>query len=166
MDLRRCLEPTHVTFSLPDVLVGDFSPVVLVPAGSMGRGWEDLPVRRLIASKLVGDEFRRRPLLVFPHSAEAAFGSSAIPAARDSDIQDLAVLVHCSPKKATLPADRSEHLIHMPDVTESALSPSQSTSVRGSKLPAQKSNGLVGYVHATPGKEILDIAGVPSESMA
>ena len=62
LDLHCRVESTHVTFLLTSALVGGFGPVVLVPAGSMGHGWEDLPVRRLTAPKLVGDESRRRPL--------------------------------------------------------------------------------------------------------
>ncbi len=56
LDLCRRIESTHLAFPLPGVLVGNFSSVVLVLAGSMGNGWEDLSVRSRIASKLVGNE--------------------------------------------------------------------------------------------------------------
>ena len=42
LELRQWLESTHLTFSLPGVLVGDLRPIVLVGTGSMGNGREDL----------------------------------------------------------------------------------------------------------------------------
>ena len=38
----------HLAFLLSGVLVGNFSSVVLVLAGSMGDGWKDLSVGRRI----------------------------------------------------------------------------------------------------------------------
>ena len=64
LHLYRRFETTHLAFLLPSVLVGDFSAVVVLWLGSMGEGGEDLSVRRLIASQLVGDELQGWPPLV------------------------------------------------------------------------------------------------------
>ena len=144
------------------MLVRDFGPVVVILASSMGNGWKDLSVGRRIASKLVGNELPGWPPLVFQHLAKEALSGSAVSVACDQNIQDVAVLVHRSPKIMTFAADRDEQLIHVPDVAESALSSPQSTSVRWSKLPAPRSNGFVGYGDATLSEKVLDIAKTQS----
>jgi len=53
-----------LAFLLSGVLVGNFSPVVFIFAGSMGNGWEDLSVGSRIAAELVGDELPRRLALL------------------------------------------------------------------------------------------------------
>ena len=113
---------THLTFLLPGVLVRDFRPVILVLAGSMDDGREDLSVRSGVASKLVGHELPRWPSLVFQNLAKETFGGSPVAVACDQDIEDIAILVGCSPKIMTLAADRDEQLVDVPDVPESTLS--------------------------------------------
>ncbi len=136
----------------------DFRPVVFILAGSMGNGWEDLSARSRIASKLVGNELPWWPPLVFQHLAKEPLSGSAVSVACDQDIEDIAVLVHRSPKIMTFAADGDEHFVHVPDVAESALSSPQSKSIRWSKLAAPGSNGFVGYGDTTLSEKVLDIA--------
>jgi hypothetical protein len=147
------------------VLVGDFSSVVFVLAGSMGDGWEDLSVRSRIASKLVSHELQRWSLLVFQHLAKEAFSGALVSAACHQDIEDISILINGSPKIMTFAADGDEHLVHVPDVTEPTLSPPQSASIRWSKLSAPGSNDSVGYGDATLGEKVLDIAKTQREPM-
>lgn len=70
----------------------------------------------------------------------------------------VAVLVYGSPEIATIAPDLNEQLVHVPEVTESALPAAHGPGVRGSELPAPPSNGLVGDGDATLGEKILDIA--------
>ena len=86
--------------------------------------------------------------------------------ARDPDIEDIAILVHRSPKIMTFAANRDEHFVHVPDVTEPPLSPPRSAGVVGSKLPAPGSNGFLGYGDATLSEQVLDIAKAQSEPNA
>ena len=165
LDLCRRLESTHLAFLLPRVLVGDFSSVVFVLAGSMGDGWEDLSVGRRIAAKLVGDELQRWPLLVFQHLAKEAFSGSLVSAACDQDIEDISILIRGSPKIMTFAANRNEHFVHVPNIAEPPLSPPQSAGVLGSELAAPGSNGFVGHGDATLGEKVLDIAKAQSEPM-
>ena len=122
-------------------------------------------MRRWIASQPVGDELQRWPLLVFQDLAKEAFGSFPVSVACDQDIEDITILVHGSPKIMALAADCDEQLVHVPDVTETALSPPQCPSIRWSKLSAPGSNGFVGHDDTTLGEKVLDIAKPESESM-
>ena len=115
------MESTHLAFLLWGVLVGNFSPVVFIFAGSMGNGWEDLLVGRRIASKLAGNGLPGWPPLLLQNLAKEAFGGSPVSVACDQDIQDVAVLVHRSPKIMTFATDCDEHFVHVPDVAESTL---------------------------------------------
>ena len=65
----------------------------------------------------------------------------------------------------TCAANRDQHHIQMPYVTEPTLPTTQGTGVRRSELPAPPANGLVGHGDAALGKEILDIAQAQRESM-
>ncbi len=126
----------------------------------MGDGWEDLSVGGRIASKFVGNELPGWPPLVLQNLAKEAFGGSLVSTACDQDIEDIAVLVHRSPKIMTFAADCDEHFVHVPDVAQSTLSSPQSTGVFGSKFPAPGSNGFVGYGDATLREKVLDISKV------
>ena len=98
----------HLAFLFPAVLMGDFSSVVFVLAGSMGDGWEDLSVGGRIASKLVGNELPGWPPLVFQDLAKEVLSGPPVSVACDQNIQDVAVLVHRSPKIMTFAADGDE----------------------------------------------------------
>ena len=131
----------------------------------MGNGWEDLSVGGRIASKLVGNELPWWAPLVFQNLAEEALSGSAVSVACDQNIQDVAVLVHRSPKIMAFAADGDEHFVHVPDVAEPALSPPQSTSIRWPKLAAPESNGFVGNGDATLHEKVPGIAKAQSEAM-
>ncbi len=117
LQLFRRFESTHLAFLLPGVLVGDFSSVVFVLPASMADGREDLSMCSWVASQLVGNELQRWSLLVLQDLAKEALGSSLASVTRDQDVEDIAVLIHCSPEITSLAADRDEQLIHVPDVT-------------------------------------------------
>ncbi len=131
----------------------------------MGDGWEDLSVGRRRTTKLVRNELPGWPPLVFQHLPQDALSGSPVSVACDQNIQDVAVLVHRSPKIMTFAADRDEHFVHVPDVAQATLSPPQSTSIRWSKLPAPGSNGFVGYSDAPLSEKVLDIAKAQREPM-
>ena len=145
--------------------MGDFSSVVLVLAGSMDNGWEDLSVRSWIASKLVSNELQRWSLLVSQHLAKEALSGPLVSVACHQDIEDVAILVNGSPKIMTFPSDGDEQLVHVPDVPEPTLSPPQSAGVLGSKLSAPESNGFVEYSDAPLREKVFDIAKAQSEPM-
>ena len=161
LGLSRRLEATHPAFLLPGVLVRDFSSVVFVLRGSVGDGWEDLSVRSRIASQLVGDGLQRWPLLVPQDLAKEAIGGFLVSVACDQDIEYGAILIHRSPNIVAFAADRGEQLVHVPDVTETTLSPPQGPGVCWAKLPAPGSNRFVGHRGQCP-KSALPLNSPPS----
>ena len=112
-----------MTEAPPGALVQDFSSVVLVLPGSVCDGWEDFSVRRRVASQLVGNELQRWCLLLLQDLAKEAFGGSLVSVTCDQDVDNIAVLVHGSPKIVAFATDRDEQLVDVPDVTEATLSP-------------------------------------------
>jgi len=102
---------------------------------------------------------------VFQDLAKEALSGSLVSVACDQNIEDLAILVYRSPKIMALAADRDEQLVHLPDVTETALSPPQGAGIPGSKLATPGSNRFVGHRDATLSEKVLDIAKAESEPM-
>ncbi len=132
----------------------------------MGNRWEDLLVGGRIASELVGNELPGWSPLVLQHLAKEAFGGSAVSVACDQDIEDIAVLVHRSPKIMAFTAEGAEHFVHVPDVAEPAHSSPRSAGIRWSKLAAPGSNGFAGYGDATLSEQVPGIAEAQREPMA
>jgi hypothetical protein len=66
---------------------------------------------------------------VLQDPVKKALGGSPVSVACYEDIEDVAILVHCSPKIMPFAADHDEQLIHMPDVPKSALSPPERVGV-------------------------------------
>ena len=110
------LEAAHVAFPPPAVLVGHLGPVVLVPCGSVGCRQPEVSAGGRIASQFVRDQLPWRSTLSLQELAEEALGGSRVPMARHQDVQDVAVLIHCSPEVVAFPADPDEHLIQVPDI--------------------------------------------------
>jgi len=131
----------------------------------MVDGWGNLSVGGRIASKFVGYELPRWPPLLLQHLAKEALGGSLVAAACDQNVADITVLVHCSPKIMSFAADRDEHFVHVPDVTEPPLSPPQSAGVFRPELSAPGSNGFIGHGDTAFSKKILDVAKAQREPM-
>ncbi len=108
MRLTGGFEPAHLTLLLTGVLMGNFSPVVLVLTGSMLHRRKDLAMSCRIASELVGDEFPWRFALVFQGFAEEALSGSTISPVGDQDIDYVPILIHGPLQVATLALDGFE----------------------------------------------------------
>ena len=113
-------------------------------ARSVCDGWENLSVRRRIASQLVGNNLQRWPLLMFQDLAKEAFGGFPVSMACDQDIEDFTILIHRSPEIVAFAADGDEQLVHMPDVTEAPLSLPHGAGIRWSEFAAPGSNRFAG----------------------
>ena len=94
------LDTTRLVFLLPGVRVGHLSPVVLGLPGSMSSPQAKFPAGGHIATQPVGDHLPWRSPLPLHELAEKALSGSRVPAARDQNIQDVAVLVHRPPEIA------------------------------------------------------------------
>jgi hypothetical protein len=143
----------------------DFSPIVLVLASSMGHQWEHFSVGCRITSQLVSDECKRWLSLVFQDPVKEAFGGFPVPLTCDQNIEDVTILIHCSPEIMPLAADRNKQFVHVPDVPESALSLPECAGICCSELLAPGSNRFVRHGHAAFCKQIFNIAKAKSEPM-
>ena len=125
----------------------------------------EFPAGGPIASQLVGDPLPRRSPLSLQELAEKALSSSRVPAARDQNIQDVAVLVHRPPEIAALPADRDEDLIHMLDIAQPAMPTAQVPSKGGTEFATPHSDRLVGDCDTALGEKVFDIPEAEGEPM-
>jgi len=76
---------------------------------------------------------------------------------RDQSIDHVPILIHRSPQIESLPSQRDEEFINMPDITQSTLFLAELSGVVGSELPAPISNRLIRDSDTAFSKEILDI---------
>ena len=159
------LGTTHLAFSLPGVLVGHLSPVVFVLPGSMSSRQAEFPAGGPFASQLVGDQLPRRSPLPLQELAEKSLSGSRVPAARNQNIQDVAVLVHRPSGRAALPADRDEDLIHMSDIAQPAMPTAQVPSKGGTEFATLQSDRLVGHGDAALCEKVFDIPEAEGEPM-
>ena len=134
-------ELSHLSFSLPRRLVRDFGAIVLVLLGAMADGRHDAPMRRRIASQLVGDQPTRHAALTFQQLAEKPFGGP-VATRLDEDVDDVAILIDGTREILPLSLDRDEDLVQVPCVSLATLAALQSTSVFRPELDAPKTDGF------------------------
>ncbi len=71
-------ELSHLPLTLPRRLMRDFGAIVLVLLGAMADGRHDAPMRRRIASQLVGDQPSRHAALTFQQLAKTNAADAAV----------------------------------------------------------------------------------------
>ena len=94
-----------------------------------------------------------------------AFGSMTISVLRYQNIDNISILIHCSPQIVTLASDGDKYFIDVPDVAEPSLFPAQRSSIGRSKFDAPVSDRLIGDGDTSLRKQILDIAKAECEPM-
>ena len=136
-------ELSHLPLTLPRRLVRDFGAIILVLLGAMDYRWHDAPKRCRIASQLVGDQPSRHVAMTFQQLAKKAFGSPAVSTRLDEDVDDVAILIDCTPEILALASYGDEDLVQVPCVSQATLAALQSTSVFRPEFDAPKSDGFV-----------------------
>ena len=111
------LESSDLTFLFSRVLVGDFSPVVIVLTCSVLNRRKEFAMRCWIASEFVGDQSPRRFSLSLQDLAEEPLSSSLVPALREQEVKNISILIHCPPEVKLLSLDSHEDLIDVPNFT-------------------------------------------------
>ncbi len=89
----------------------------------MDDGRHDAPMRRRIASQLVGDQPPRHATLPLQQLAEESFGGFPITARLDENIDHVTILINRTPKILPLTLNGDEHLVQVPRVAQATLSP-------------------------------------------
>jgi len=82
----------------------------------------------------------------------------------NEDIKNLAFAVHGTPDVQLSAIDGDEHFVEMPPQVRPRPSPSQLARNDSAELQSPAADGLVGYVYATLGEHILDVAVAQREA--
>ncbi len=143
----------------------DFGAIVLVLLGAMNDGRHHRPVRRAVASQLVGDEPTGHATLPLQQLAEEALGGSPITARLDENVDHVTILINGTPKILTPTLDRDEDLVQVPSITEATLPTLQASRVLRTKLEAPKPDRLVRNCDAAVRQQILNVPEAHTESM-
>jgi hypothetical protein len=131
--------------------MGDFSPVVLILTGSMLDGGKDLTMRLRITPESVGDQPPRCFALALQHFAKESFSSTLVPLSGQQDVENLAVLIDCSPEVKLLSLNLCEQLVCIPDIAQSTLLFLQCSGVPRPELQTPEADGFVRNNGATLG---------------
>ena len=99
------------------------------------------------------------------HFAKESLGSSLVPAFSDQDIQNITILIHCSPQVKLLTLNLHEDFINMPGVTQSTPLSSDRAGVFRSELETPEADGLVGDDDPALSQQILDVSKAQRETM-
>ena len=123
----------------------------------MGDQGHDVPMGDAVAAQLVGHETRRFLALPLQEFSEESPRRTPVPTRLDKDIDQITVLVHCTPEMLTLTVDRDEDFVQKPRIAEATLTSLQPPSVVGAELRAPLPNGFVRHDDASCGQQVLDI---------
>ena len=159
------LESFHLPFLLASVLVRDFSAVVLVLTGPVLDERKHFAMSGRIGPELVGYEPHGRSSFMLQSSTKEALGRSTIAPLGNQNIDHISILVDSAPQVETLSADLDEEFVDMPDVTESTLFSSKTSSVLGTELQTPVADRLVRNLDSSLGEQVLNLAEAESEPM-
>ena len=102
----------------------------------MGDQGHDVPMGDAVAAQLVGHETRRFLALPLQEFSEESPRRTPVPMRLDEDIDQITVLVHCTPEILTLTVGRDEDFVQKPRIAEATLTSLQPPSVVGAELRA------------------------------
>ena len=91
------LEPPHHMLAQSRRLMGILTAVVLPLIPAVLDTWHDLSLGSAVAPELVGNNYPRHILQSFQELAKELLRCFFISAALDQDVQNVAILIHCSP---------------------------------------------------------------------
>jgi hypothetical protein len=134
-------ESSHLSLTLSDRLMRDFSPIVSVGFGVVHDGRHDSAPRCLIGPQLVGDQPAAFPFLTFQELAKESFGCTLITTGLHENINHVAILVDSSPQILPLTLDRHEQFVQVPHAAQASLSSPERPGVFDTKLPTPLSDG-------------------------
>src|SRR5262245_2223897 len=86
---------------------------------------EDAPYRSGVASQFIGNDAQWFSALTTQQSSKESLGSALIPMSLNEDVDHVAVLIHRTPQILLLAVDSNKHLVQVPVVAESSLTPLQ-----------------------------------------
>jgi hypothetical protein len=159
------LKPAHLPFLLTRMFMGYFGSVVRVFVRTMDHGWHHFSPRGPIAGELVGRDVDRQRSLPLQQLTKEAFGGTFVLALLQQDIQNITILVDCSPEGSALALNGHGDLIEIPEIAECSTGLSDPSCVVGPKLPTPLPHRFVRHDNSTLGKKVLDISKTQCESV-
>ena len=118
-----------------------------------------------IALQFVGDHPERFLTLTLHQSAEEPLGGVLIAARLQENINDIAVLIHGTPKILLLAVDSDEELVQIPSIAEATLSPFQFPNLVWTELLTPTSNRFIRDDDASLSQQIFNIAEAQTETV-
>lgn len=125
MGLLRGCECPLVLFAQPRGLMRVLRSIVQAFVLTVLHTRQKLPFRCAITLQFSRNDHAGDRVSPFEKLAEESFGSVFVASALDSNIQDVATLIHCSPEGMRFPIDLEGHLVHMPCVTTARMATAQ-----------------------------------------
>ena len=98
--------------------MGILRPIVQPFVRTVLDAGHDLPLRRIIGSKLIGDHDARGRTLPFQKLAHQTLCNLGITAALDQNVEDETILIHGAPEPVFLSPNGDDDLVEVPFVTE------------------------------------------------
>ena len=126
---------------------------------------EDLMVSSPVRAKFIGHKLPGSLTLMLQCLTKEGFGSMAVSMLRYQNIDNISILIHCSPQVVARASDGNECLIDVPDISEPSLFSAQRSCIDRPKFDAPISNCLIRDGDTTFGKQIFNIAKAECESM-
>jgi hypothetical protein len=94
--------------------VRDFGSVVGVACGVVHDGRHDAAMGGPVAAEAIGDDAARHSAAAPQQCAKEPRRGVAIPAGLEQDVDDVPVLIHCTPQIVAPAVDGYEQLVEMP----------------------------------------------------
>lgn len=158
-------ESAHLSLALSGRLVRHLSPIVGIAISVVGDRRHDGPVRCAVTSQLIRYQPPGFACLTVQQPAKEAFGRTLIATGLNKNTDHVAVLVNGAPEILLLTLDIHEEFIQMPNVTQSALSSSESPGIFGPELPTPLSDGLVADYDPALCQEVFNVSEAQAESV-
>ena len=102
---------------------------------------------------------------MFQDFAKETFSSLLVATLGHQNVQNIAILINCSPQ-VDLPAlNPQEEFINVPNITQPTLLPSDRLGVLRSELETPAANSLIGNDDTALRQQILDVSKAKGEPM-
>ena len=118
-----------------------------------------------VRAKFIGHKLPGSLTLMLQCLTKEAFGSMAVSMLRYQNIDNISILIHCSPQVVARASDGNECLIDVPDISEPSLFSAQRSCIERPKFDAPISNCLVRDRDTPLGKQVFDITKAECEPM-
>ena len=118
-----------------------------------------------IALEFVSDQLPGWFSLSLQHLAKESLSGLLVASLGYQDVENISILIDCSPQVELLTLNLHEDFVYVPDVTAPPKFPSNLPSVFCPELRAPEPDRLVGDDDSTLGEQVFDIPKAECESM-